>query len=126
MDTSSLGTEALEKLKATFAPERWAKIERQAAHRCGLDAEGLQGLCAELLTTSAMRWPAHTPEAALYSAANRLLLAVGSVLKPEDIERFEAALQAPSSKLQAPSSAPQAPSPKPKRGGKHDPAPVSQ
>jgi hypothetical protein len=126
MDTSSLGAEALEKLKATFAPERWAKIERQAAHRCGLDAEGLQGLCAELLTTSAMRWPAHKPEAALYSAANRLLLEVGSVLKPEDIERFEAALQAPSSKLQAPSSAPQAPSPKPKRGGKHDPAPVSQ
>jgi hypothetical protein len=117
MDTSSLGAEALEKLKATFAPERWAKIERQAAHRCGLDAEGLQGLCAELLATSAMRWPAHTPEAALYSAANRLLLAVGSVLKPEDAQRFEAALQAPSSK-------PQAPSPKPKRGGKHDPSPT--
>jgi hypothetical protein len=113
MDTSSLGAEALEKLRATFAPERWTKIERQAA-RLGMDAEDLQARCLRLLTTSAARHAANEP-AALYSTANRLLLEVGSALKPEDIERFESALK----------SAPQAPLPK-KRGGKHDPAPVSQ
>jgi len=112
MDTSSLGAEALEKLKATFAPERWAKIERQATQRGGLDAEGLQSLCAKLIATSHARHP-DNEQAALHSAANRLLLSVGSTLQPEDVQRFEAALGGAT------------PLPK-KRGGKHDPAPAPQ
>lgn len=110
MDTSSLGTEALEKLKATFPADRWAKIERQATQRCGLDAAGLQGLCAQLIATSHARHPDNDP-AALHSAANRLLISVGSTLKPEDVSRFEDALKG------------EAKEPVKKRGGKHDPAP---
>jgi hypothetical protein len=120
MDTSSLGAEALEKLKATFAPERWAKIERQASQRGGLDAEGLQGLCATLIATSHVRH-SDNEKAVLYSAANRLLIMVGSALQPNDVERFEAAL----GRAAAPpvADAPMATA-KPKRGGKHEPAPA--
>lgn len=112
MDTQALGAEALEKLKGTFSAQRWGKIERQAAHHCGLDAGGLQALCVELLATSHARHP-RNDAAALYGAANRLLLAVGSVLKDEDVTRFEASLKA----------APAVDAPKPKRGGKADPVP---
>jgi hypothetical protein len=124
MDTSSLGAEALQKLKATFAPERWAKIERQAA-RLGMDAEALQARCLRLLTSSTARHAANE-KAALYSAANRLLLEVGSALKPEDIERFEEALGGVTTRRDDASKGDDSsPLPK-KRGGKHDPAPVSQ
>ncbi len=112
MDTSSLGAEALEKLKAVFAAERWAKIERQAAR----SAEDLQALCTRLLATSWVRHP-DNEAAAVASAANRLLLALGSVLKPEDVERFESALAGVKDSETTSRK---------KRGGKHDPAPPAQ
>jgi len=108
MDATSLGADALQKLKTAFPAERWSKIQRQATQRCGLDADGLQGLCAKLIAASHARHP-DNETAVLYSAANRLLLSVGSILKPEDVERVASALNAVPAK---------------KRGGKHDPAPV--
>ena len=123
MDTKTLGTEALEKLKSAFTPERWGKIERQAASYCGLDAAGLQQLCTRLLATSYFRH-AENDQAALASAANRLLLAVGSALQPADIERFELALGDATTRREPETKGDDAsPLPK-KRGGKHDPAPV--
>lgn len=86
--TPSVSLEALNKLKACFEPERWSKIERQA----GKQAANLQELCTRMLATSAARYPGND-KAALYSAANRLLISLSSVLKPEDVQRFEAALK---------------------------------
>lgn len=109
-------TAALEMLKKAFTPQRWAGIEKQAALHA-LDAAGLQALCTETLATSAARHPGNE-DAALYSAANRLLLHLGSTLKPEDVQRFEAALKSGGRRAKGVESKPA------KRGGKADPAPV--
>lgn len=112
MNTETLETAALEKLKTAFTPERWAGIERQAALHA-LDAAGLQALCTRTLATSTARH-ADNDAAALYSAANRLLLHLGSTLKPEDVQRFEEALKPQPAK----------PAKKPRKGGQHESAPV--
>lgn len=86
--TPSLSLDGLNKLKAFFPAERWQKIASQADKH----AANLQELCTRLLATSAARHP-DNEQAALCSAGNRLLLAVGSVLKPEDAQRYEDALK---------------------------------
>lgn len=109
MDTTQIDNENFERMKSAFAPERWAKLERQALNQ-GLDADALQQLCTSLLASSFLHH-SENAEATLYSVANRLLLSLGSTLTAEDIQRFEDALKTPSK-------------PAKKRGGKHDSAPV--
>lgn len=83
----AISQEAFEKLKGCFDAPRWEKLELQAIKR----AENLPSLCTALAATSAARYP-DNELAAKYSAANRLLISLGSTLKPADVERFEAAL----------------------------------
>ena len=83
----TISMEACTKLKGCFDAPRWAKIEAQAAKQ----SENLPALCTRLAATSAARYP-DNELAASYSAANRLLISLGSTLKKQDVERFEAAL----------------------------------
>lgn len=106
-----IGAEALAKIQALFDGPRWAKIEAQARRQ----AADLQALCTRLLATSLARHPSNEP-AALASAANRLLISLGSTLKPEDVQRYEAALKPVAEEPPADASAK-------RRGGKADPAP---
>lgn len=110
--------DALNKIKALFEPARWLKIEAQATKY----AVRLRELCTPLLATSMARYPDHE-QAALCSAANRLLLSLGSTLKPADVERFEAALKPAAAPVAAADPLVSATPAKPKRGGKADAAP---
>jgi len=84
--------DALRALRAHYGEERWERLQRQALRSCGLHAEDLQALCIETLMTSTARHPDNA-QAALCSAGNRLLIHLGSSLKPEDVTRFEDALK---------------------------------
>lgn len=125
---SDIATTSYNELKAVFTEKRWAKIERYAQEK-GMDTAALQELCTKLRMTSAARHPANEA-AALQSAANRLLIAVGIALLPEDVERFETVLNPPPVPVSVPVEAtaeepsPEAPA-KVKRGGKAVPAPVT-
>jgi hypothetical protein len=105
-DRTALEKEALAKMQGMFTPERWAKIERQAANSSHSVADGLPALCAELFATRAARHPDNAA-AASAAAANGLLIALGSTLKDEDKQRFADALQGGSKPAAAP--APSAP-----------------
>jgi len=110
--TPNISADALAKIKALFEADRWAKIEAQAKRQ----ACDLQELCTRLLFTSLVRHPSNDA-AATASAANRLLISLGSVLKPEDEQRYESALKPAE-------EAPAAETPgRAKRGGKADAAP---
>lgn len=104
--SANIGTDAVATLQTAFDAPRWAKIQAQAKTQ----AADLQALCTKLLATSHARHPGND-QAALYSAANRLLLALGSTLQTADVQRYEEAVKA------APAAAPSA------RGGKASPAP---
>lgn len=96
--------QALARMQAMFTPERWARIERQALTVRGLRADDLQGLCLVMLNSRTARHPDNT-SAASAAAANGLLLALGSSLRPEDIQRLEDALKgisAPAAETPAP------------------------
>lgn len=111
-DSTPTDTAALEQLKALFPAERWSKIETQARKH----AIALQDLCKRLLESSLSRYPSNQ-EAALCSAANRLLISLGSRLSDGDVQRFEAALK-PAGLPVAEEAATKKP-----RGGKADAAP---
>ncbi|WP_397379602.1 hypothetical protein [Prosthecobacter sp.] len=122
-----ISMEAFNKLKGCFDAPRWAKIEAQAVKQ----SENLPALCTRLAATSAARYP-DNELAASYSAANRLLISLGSTLKKQDVERFEAALNPNAVAVvttEETAAAPAvttdeaAPVVKKPRGGKADPAP---
>ncbi|MBB5033173.1 hypothetical protein [Prosthecobacter vanneervenii] len=117
---NEIDASALPKIKALFDDARWQKIEAQARKQ----SADLPKLCSMLLATSLARHASHEP-AALASAANRLLISLGSTLKPEDVQRYEQALN-PAQAASAPAAdaAPDEAATKPKRGGKADPAPA--
>lgn len=83
----TVSMEAFTKLKGCFDPARWAKIEAQAVKQ----SENLPALCTRLAATSAARYP-ENDQAASYNAANSLLICLGSVLKPADVQRLQHAL----------------------------------
>ena len=85
-------TAALEKIKAQFLPERWAKIVRQAETSNALDEAALQSLCTRLLAIRSARHPTNDA-AALTSACNGLLLAIGSRPSAADEARFQHAFK---------------------------------
>lgn len=110
-----ISMEAFTKLKGCFDPDRWAKIEIQAAKQ----SEHLPALCTRLAATSAARYP-DNDLAASYCAANRLLISLGSLLKPGDVQRFEAALNPAAVTIL---NTDESPPVEKKRGGKADAAP---
>lgn len=90
--TPAINNAALEKIAAQFTEGRWTKIQRQASCSCALDATGLQSLCTRLLETRSVRHPDNAA-AALYSACNGLLLAIGSSPNAHDASRYEEAVR---------------------------------
>lgn len=110
---------ALEKISAQFTEQRWSKIQRQALGSCALDAEGLQSLCMQLLATRSARHPVNAA-AALYSACNGLLLAIGSSLNEHDLSRYQEA-QRTGNLVPLPAPA-QAPAPPPAIPSEESPA----
>ena len=87
-----LANAALEKIKGAFSDKRWDKIVQQALTSCGIDSEGLQSLCTQLLATRSARHPTNDA-AALYSACNGLLIAIGSHPGTADEARFQKAFK---------------------------------
>lgn len=119
----AISMDACNKLKSCFDAARWAKIEAQATKQ----SENLPALCTRLAATSAARYP-ENDQAAIYSAANGLLISLGSVLKQADVQRFKHALNPDAVPTEEAVAAPAvtqdeaAPVVK-KRGGKADAAP---
>ena len=87
-----LANAALEKIQAQFSAKRWDKIVQQAQTSRGMDAKGLQSLCTQLLATRSARHP-DNDAAALYSACNGLLIAIGSHPGAADEARFQKAFK---------------------------------
>lgn len=107
--STAIGTLALKRMQAMFTPERWGRLERQALTVRGLDAAALQALCASMVATRSARYP-DNPAAADAAAANGLLLALGSSLRPEDCQRLDDAVKGISAPAAAaPAADPQVP-----------------